>query len=655
MSPTDIPVTGATPGPKGSPLSDKKLVSWKEIAAHLGREVRTVQRWEKTESLPIHRHEHQKKSTVYAYAGELDDWFKKRQPVDDPEADAAFEPDPEPGDANAGTQTVSGTSGATNEENGESQVSPKPHDAQEDGRKTRQKRLGKWLGVAAIGGALLVLVVLDPFSRLSHHVRAPEQVRLVVLPFIYLSGDSKPDYITAGLTDVIRTKLGQLDPPHLGVIAATSSRIVSTQPIPEIGRTLNVKYVLEGSVQRAGDQVRIDVQLIQVSDETHLWADSFTRELSDVLQVESDVSAAIARQILATLPLPPSPQPQPLLGSGTVHAATPEIAQSRHAYHQGKFAWGNRFDLRSSIAFFEQAIHDDPSYAEAYAGLAGATALLGQVPNDGMPPGEAKPKARDAAQRALQLNPRLAEAHAVLGNVAMSYDWDLVTAEKELRRAIELNPNDPTPHEWYCHLLIVQGHNSEAVAQAHDALDLDPVSPLFHDVLAETYYFGRSYDAAIEEAQQVVKLHPGDVFAQFWLGSSYAQKKMYAQAVDTFQRARKLSGDAPVMLMAYGYAQALAGNADEARSMLKKLEGLRKVRSLPPTPGKGTQALPFIPSLYLAAIHVGLGETDDAFRELDLAYQERVDRLVYLNVDPMADPLRSDPRFAQFMAKIGPH
>jgi len=218
------------------------------------------------------------------------------------------------------------------------------------------------------------------------------------------------------------------------------------------------------------------VQLIQVSDETHLWADSFTRELSDVLQVESDVSAAIARQVLATLPLPPSPQPQPSLGSGTVHAATPKIAQSRHAYHQGKFAWGNRYDLRSSIVFFEEAIHDDPSFAEAYAGLAGATALLGQVPNDGMPPGEAKPKAREAAPASLAAHPRLAEAHAVLGNVAMSYDWDLVTAEKELRRAIELNPNDPTPHEWYCHLLIVQGHNSEALAQAHDALDLDPVS-----------------------------------------------------------------------------------------------------------------------------------------------------------------------------------
>jgi len=297
--------------------------------------------------------------------------------------------------------------------------------------------------------------------------------------------------------------------------------------------------------------------------------------------------------------------------------------------------------LRGSIAFFEQAIHDDPSYAEAYAGLAEATAILGQVPNDGIPPRDAKPKAREDAQRALQLNPRLAEAHAVLGNMAMSYDWDLATAEKELRRAIELNANDPTAHEWYCHLLIVEGRNAEALTEVRQALDLDPVAPLYHTVLAETYYYGREYDAAIDEAQQVVRLHPDFLLAQFWLGSAYREKKMYPQAVETFQRARQLSGDNPAMLMAYGHTQALAGNVQEARAALQKLLQLAGTR--------------FVPSLYPAAIHVGLGEADEAFRLLELAYQERIDRLVYLNVDPMADPIRSDPRFAQLMAKIGFH
>jgi len=625
MSTSDIPAGGATSGPKGSTLPDKKLDSWGEIASYLGREVRTVQRWETAEGLPVHRHEHKKKSTVYAYAGELDEWIRNRQPKDDPAADDAF----------AREQELSGSDSPVDVI--EPPVEPPAPAPTTDSVKT--PAVGKRVVAAIFTLGILSALSLGVYRWLRPAETAQEKVLIAVLPFTYVSGDSKPDYITFGLAEDTRTKIGQLDPPHLGVIAATSSRIVAGQPIPEIGRILNVKYVLEGSVQRVGDQVRIDVQLVQVNDQSHLWADSFTRELSDVLQVESDVSAAIARQILATLPLPP--KPPPAMAASTVHAATPEITQARHAYRQGEFAFGNRYDLRGSIVFFEEAIRKDPSYAEAYAGLASATAILGQSPNNGMPPGEAKPKAREAAQRALQLNPRLAEAHAILGNVAMSYDWDLATADKELRRAIELNPNAPTPHEWYCHLLIVQGHNSEALAEAHRALDLDPINPLFHDVVAETYYFGRSYDASIEEAQQVVKLNTGDLYAQFWLGSAYREKKMYPQAIDTFQRARQLSGDNPAMLMAYGHTQALAGNAAEARAALQKLQQLRSDR--------------FVPSLYPAAIYVGLGEKDEAFRLLDLAFQEGIDRLVYLNVDPMADPLRSDPRFAQLMAKIGLH
>jgi TolB-like protein/Flp pilus assembly protein TadD len=633
MSHSDIPPSGAKPGPEGSPLPGKKLDSWGEIASYLGREVRTVQRWERTEGLPVHRHEHKKKSTVYAFTGELDAWIKNRQPKDDPEADDAFAREQELSGTDSPVEIVDPRVADTTPSPTPDPVKPPP-----------------WTGKRVVGAifalGILCAILLGVFRWLQPSDSAQEKVRIAVLPFTYLGGDPKPDYITEGLTEVIRNALGQVDPPHLGVIAATSSKIVAGKPIAEIGRMLNVKYVLEGSVQHAGNQVRIDVQLIQVSDETHLWADSFTRELSDLLHMESDVSAAIARQVLATLPLPPSPKPPSSVRGGTVHAASPEIAKSRHAYHQGKFAWGSRGDLRGSIKFFEEAIQEDPTYAEAYAGLAAATAILGQVPNDGMPPDQAKPKAREAALKALQLNPRLADAHAVLGNVAMSYEWDLATAEKHLRRAIELNPNDPTPHEWYCHLLIVQGHNSEALAEAHHALDLDPVNPLFHAVLAETYYFGRSYDAAIEEAQQVVKLHPGSLSAQYWLGSAYREKKMYPQAIETFQNARaqahKITGsENPAMLMAYAHTQALAGNAAEARAALQQLQQLSATR--------------FVPSLYPAAIHVGLGEPDEAFRLLNLAYQERIDRLVYLNVDPVADPLRSDPRFAQLMAKVGFH
>lgn len=631
--------TGSPAAPEGSSLSDKKLVSWKEIAAHLGREVRTVQRWERTEGLPVRRHGHLKKSTVYAYTNELDEWVRTRQPADDPEADAAFVPEP---DDDVAAEKGNGE-GALPASAPAPVVEPTP-----PAPGPFKPPPPAWKRVAATLAAVagLCAITYGVYRWLGPTVPL-EKVRLVVLPFKNLSGDAKQDYVSAGLTEEITTQLGRLDPQHLSVIAPTSAKLVSHEDVTQIGQQLRVKYVLEGSVQSVASQIRIDVRLIETSGASYAWTQSFTRQLSDLLQVESDVADTVGRQMLAALPAPPPSKAGGPTLNGTVHASSPQIAKSRDDYLRGLFTWGSRGDfranedLRSSIAFYQQAIQEDPSYAEAYAGLAAATAILGQVPNDGLAPRDAKPKARDAAKRALQLDPRLGDAHAVLGNVAMSYDWDLAAAEKELQRAIELNPNDPNAHEWYAHLLIVEGRSAEALTEARRSLDLSPVSPLFHTVLAETYYYGRNYDAAIEQAQQVVKLHSDYLLAQFWLGSAYREKKMYPQAVQTFDQARKLSGDTPAMVMAYGHAQALAGNAAEARSALQKLEQLRRTR--------------FVPSMYLAAIHVGLGEKDEAFRLLNAAVQERVDRLVYLKVEPMADPLRSDPRFQQLLEQIGLH
>lgn len=622
--------------------SEDRLDSWKEIANYLGRDKRTVQRWERTESLPIHRHEHEKKSTVYAYTSELDEWRKTRQPKDDPEADAAFEPDPE--DENGA------------DEIGEQEIPPVP-EPRAPLTPTRSGSPREWFRAIAprliLFGSVALLVFTASYfgyKYFSGKISRLDKVRLVVLPFSNLSGDAKQDYVSAGLTEEITTQLGRLDPQHLSVIAPTSAKLVSHEAVTQIGEQLRVKYVLEGSVQSVASQIRIEVRLIETSGASYAWTQSFTRQLSDLLQVESDVADAVGRQILAALPAPPpskardtSPSIGPAPTSGIV--GPQEIAKSRDDYLRGLFTWGSRgdfranSDLRGSIDFYQQAIQEDPSYAQAYAGLAAATAILGQVPNDGLAPRDAKPKAREAAKRALQLDPRLGDAHAVLGNVAMSYDWDLAAAEKELQRAIELNPNDSTSHEWYAHLLIVEGRNGEALAEARRSLDLSPVSPLFHTVLAETYYYGRNYDAAIERAQQVVNLHPDYLLAQFWLGSAYREKKMYAQAVQTFDRARKLSGDNPAMVMAYGHAQAIAGNAAEARAALHTLEQLRATR--------------FVPSLYPAGIYLGMGDSSKALDLLDRAYEERIDRLVFLGVDPMADPLRSNPRFRDLLHRIG--
>jgi TolB-like protein len=623
-----MPESGATSGPEGATLPGKKLDSWGEIASYLGREVRTVQRWERTEDLPVHRHEHKKKSTVYAFTGELDLWIKKRQPKDDPEADAAFVPEPDV-DAPAGKA------------NGDpALVGDAPADTIATEPANRMTRLGRWLGVAAIGSALLFLVTFVFYQKFHAGAVKPENVRLVVLPFVNLSGDPNQNYLSAGLTDVITTQLGRLDPRHIRVIAPTSARVMSGKPINEIRQTLNVQYILEGSIQRVANQIRIDVRLIQASDEAQAGSDSFTRDLSDFLQVESDVSAAVARKIVDTLPGASTSESAPAakhIGNVTAEAAS----NSSDAYLKGEILWTSRGDLKKSVALFEKAIQENPYNVQAYVGLANATAIIGQVPNDGMPPQDAKPKAREAAQHALDLDSRLAEAHAVLGNVAMSYDWDFATAERELKTAIAMNPNYPTAHEWYAHLLTAEGRYDEALAESRHVLELEPATPLFHAVRVETLYYARKYDEAIQEAQGVVKDSPRFALAYYWLGCAFREKKMYPDAIATFERARRLTADSPFMVMAYGNAQALAGNVVEARNALSLLAQMQQSRP--------------VPDLYLAAIHVGLGEKDEAFRLLDKDYQKRIDRLIYLRVEPMADPLRSDPRFAQFLAKIGAH
>src|SRR5216117_1918051 len=362
-------------GSAGSRLHDKKLVSWKEIAVHLGCEIRTAQRWEKTESLPVRRHGHQKGSTVYAYASELDEWFKQRQPADDPEADAAFEPEPDVADvfpesdnrdanlATPLTPVVAEDDSAVSRMH----ITPLP---------SRLKQLAVALGAAAlISGAAYAAFHAGIFTQ--------KKIRLVVIPFTNLSGDPKQDYFSAGLTDEMITRLGSLDSQRLGVIAATSSSALAGKPIAEIGHILDVQYALEGSVRRDGNRVRIDVQLIQVSDQTHLWADSYDRDLNDILRVQDDLEAAVASQIRLTLN--PSPGKAGVAAAAAKRTVNPEAYD---AYLRGRFYWTNRGDLHKSIEAYQQAIQKDPQYALAYASLASAYALLGQVPYDDMSPSE---------------------------------------------------------------------------------------------------------------------------------------------------------------------------------------------------------------------------------------------------------------------------
>jgi TolB-like protein/tetratricopeptide (TPR) repeat protein len=602
------------------PTDEPRLESWGEIAAYLRREIRTVQRWERYQGLPVRRLHIGKLGTVYAYRSELDKWFRERQPKP--------ENNEEDGDnaTNGETRAAVAVSADTDQEASQSKAPAKEVPLE----RPRFTRLHITITLLVIAALTLTVYFLRGGRSLMRS--ASGKTRLVVLPFANLSGDSQQDYFSAGLTDEMITQLGRLDPERLGVIAATSSKFLAGKPIAEIGRTLDVQYALEGSVRRGGNQVRVDVQLIQVSDQTHLWADSYTGDLGDILHVQDEVAAAVASQIRVALPVG-------ALGvngaKGTARAMNPEAYDE---YLRGRFYWTNRGDLHKSIDAYQKAIEKDPNYALAYAGLGSAYALLGQVPYDDMLPSDAKPKARQAAERALQLDPQLGEAHSVLANVAFSYDWDFQTAEREFQRALAIGQNDPTAHLWFSHYCIVRNRLEQAHEENSRTLALDPVSPLFNTVRAEIYYNARQYDEAIAQSRRTVEQYPGFWLAYIWLGSAYREKRMYKDALEQFSQASKLSGNHPAITALYGHALAVSGDTAGARKALADLQLLRQSR--------------YVSALYFAGIYTGLGEKSTALDWLDKAYRERNDRLVYLNVDPMADPLRSEPRFRDLMKRL---
>jgi TolB-like protein/Flp pilus assembly protein TadD len=618
----------ADPSPGGRtipdpPTDEPRLESWGEIAAYLRREIRTVQRWERYQGLPIRRLQIGKLSSVYAFRSELDKWYRERQPPpenseEDSEkstngeiaADVAISTDPQEEKSNG--QTSGGEV-------------PRP--------RSRITRLHITITLLAV--VVLAVVIPSTYFVLGGHFRAPStrgKIRLVVLPFANLSGDPQQDYFSAGLTDEMITQLGRLDPDRLGVIAATASKLIAGKSIGEIGRTFDVQYALEGSARRAGNHVRIDVKLIQVSDQTNLWANSYTGDLGDILNVQDEVAAAVAGQIRVALPVG-------ALGvngaKGTARAVNPEAYD---AYLRGRFYWTNRGDLHKSIEAYLQAIAKDPNYALAYAGLASAYALLGQVPYDDMLPADAKPKARQAAERALQLDPQVGEAHSVLANVSFSYDWDFDAAEREFQRALELGQNDPTAHQWFSHYCIVRNRLEQALEENSRTLGLDPVSPLFNTSRAEILYNARRYDDAIAQARRTIDQYPTYPLPYIWLGSAYREKKMYKEALEQFSRGLNLSGGQPAIAALYGHALALSGDEAGARKTLADLKQLAKSR--------------YVSALYFAGVYTGLGDKKMALDWLDKAFKERNDRLVYLNVDPMADPLRSEPRFRDLMARL---
>jgi TolB-like protein/DNA-binding winged helix-turn-helix (wHTH) protein/Flp pilus assembly protein TadD len=493
---------------------------------------------------------------------------------------------------------------------------------------SRDRRSLAWKVSAVLLFVLAASVVtwkIYPRGRPSPVIRS-----LAVLPLESLSNDPTQEYFADGMTDELITALGQLS--ALRVISRTSvmSYKHTRKPLPQIARELNVDAVVEGTVLRSGDQVRITAQLIDATADEHLWSESYEGELRDTLKLQSQVARAIADHIQVSL----NPRERAALKS--VRVVSPEAYES---YLKGRYFWNKRSadGLRVALAFFNQAIEEDPKYAPAQSGLADTYALLADWEYGVMAPKEALPKAKAAAIKALELDGTLGEAHNSLAFCLDVFDWDLDSAGREYRRAIELNPSYATAHQWYASHLIVMGRNDEAIAEMRKAASLDPLSLIISADLADFLIIAGSYDESIRESRKAIELDPDFALAHDQLGQAYLQKHMHAEAVAELQKGVQLSGGSPTIIANLARAYVASGHRIEAVKLLNAL----KQRS---DPGDSHAS-------EIALIAVALGDADQAINWLEKGYEERFNPSVLLR--PGFDPLRSDPRFQDLLRRIG--
>ncbi|MCI0402423.1 MAG: protein kinase [Acidobacteria bacterium] len=460
----------------------------------------------------------------------------------------------------------------------------------------------------------------------------PQIDSIAVLPLENLSADPEEEYFVDGMTEELISQLAQIS--ALKVISRTSVMQYkkARKPLPEIARELDVDAVVEGSVRRAGNRVRITAQLVHAPSDRHLWAKSYERDLSDVLTLQAEVAREIAHEVNVAL----TPQEQARFA-----AARPTNPEAHELYLKGRYYWNRRTEdgLRKSLAYFQEAIEKDPGYALAYVGVADSYAMLGSdIVSSALPPHEARPLGKAAALKALELDPNLGEAHASLAAAYQYYDWDWAAAEREFRRAIELNPNYASAHQWYANHLVMFGRHSESLAEARRARELDPLSLIINVTFGWRFYFARRYDDAIEVHRKTVELDPDFILARVSLGRAYKQKGMYEAAIAEFRRALALSADNLDARAGLGQAYALSGNKLGAKNVLAQFEQMSKKR--------------YVPAYYVAEVYVALGEKEAAFRWLEKAYEERSDWLVFIKVEPRLDPLRGDPRFADLVRRM---
>jgi TolB-like protein/Tfp pilus assembly protein PilF len=588
MSVEAVSTPNTHPDPRG-----RRLESWKEIAAYLGRDVTTVRRWERREGLPVHRILHSKLGSVYAYATELDAWRDGRAAAATDVADA----DPVLDIARHGL------------------------------------RVRRWLVVCGVATlALLVVAYFTTRTRLRG-ATGSKITSLAVLPLKNLSGDPTQEYLADGMTEAL---IGRLSSIHdLRVISRTSAMQFknSLLSVPEIARTLHVDAIVEGSVIRDASRIRVHAQLIRAATDEHFWSETYDRELGDALGLESDVAQTIAGRVEVTVS---DAERARLVAARQV---SPDVYEN---FLKGQFVEkSNRpAATQKSIAYFEEAIKRDPAFAPAYLGLAQAYAELGEPGVAGAPPNEVQPKVISAVRRALELDPALPGAHALMGSLyQMQWQWN--DAEREYKLALELNPNDARAHLSFSSWLLSQGRTEEALAWSRRARELDPIG-ITGNTVGWILFQSRHYDEAIRELRTNLAVRRDDA-STYWscwfLGFALIANGQPDEAIPVLEKALVLSERNPAVIGVLVRAYAHAGRRAEALRLLDEL--------------KRRQQKGYVPTAAFVNAYLGLGDNEQAFAWLERAYKEHSMILQYIRVHPFFDPLRGDPRLADLVRRVG--
>jgi len=453
---------------------------------------------------------------------------------------------------------------------------------------------------------------------------------IAVLPFTDMSPQKDQEYFCDGMVEELIDALAKLGGLRVASRTSAFQYKEATRDIREIGRRLGVRTVLEGSVRKAGNRLRITAQLVNIADGYHLWSDKYDRDLEDIFAVQDEISLAIVEKLKVRL-----------LG-GEKEKLVKRQTKNQEAYNlylKGRYFWNRRYEvgMKKSLEYFQQAIEKDPHYPLPYVGITDSYGILGWF--EFLRPDEAFSRAKAALSLALEYDPSLGEAHASQGWIHFCYDWDWTSAELEFKKAIELTPEYATAHEWYATFLMAMGRFEESIAAALRAREIDPLSLIVNGVVGVTYAFSRQYDRSISELRKTLDMDPGFYLARVWLGLSYQLAGKVEQARETLREAVEVEADNPYALGFLGWGLGVSGQEEDALRILSRIEDRSRDQYV--TPYQKGQIL------------AGLGRIDEAFELFDEAYRQRSPQLVLLNATPLMDCLRSDPRFHSLLGRIG--